>query len=99
MKTSIRVNNATHEPSVDSRLTLLDALRDVLGLTGTKKGCDQGVCGACTVPGSFYTEPPGRNHFAETREEPVTVQITGFGPSTTDYVESDRDPRKAKKPE
>jgi len=49
MKTTIRVNNATHELSVDSRLTLLDALRDVLGLTGTKKGCDQGACGACTV--------------------------------------------------
>src|SRR5438093_2458529 len=49
MKTNIRVNNTAHELSVDSRLTLLDALRDVLGLTGTKKGCDQGACGACTV--------------------------------------------------
>ncbi|PYS48783.1 MAG: hypothetical protein DMG13_24820 [Acidobacteria bacterium] len=46
MKTNIRVNNTTHELSVDSRLTLLDALRDVPGLTGTKKGCDQGACGA-----------------------------------------------------
>jgi xanthine dehydrogenase YagT iron-sulfur-binding subunit len=43
------VNGTTHELSVDPRVTLLDALRDVLGLTGTKKGCDQGACGACTV--------------------------------------------------
>ena len=38
VRTSLRVNDTTHELSVDSRLTLLDALRDVLGLTGTKKG-------------------------------------------------------------
>ncbi len=49
VKTNIRVNNTNHELALDPRLTLLDALRDVLGLTGTKKGCDQGAYGACTV--------------------------------------------------
>jgi len=44
-------------------------------------------------PGSFYTEPPGRNHFAETGDEPVVVQITGFGPSSTEYVDPAQDPR------
>jgi pimeloyl-ACP methyl ester carboxylesterase/uncharacterized RmlC-like cupin family protein len=43
--------------------------------------------------GSFYTEPPGRNHFAETGDEPVVVQITGFGPSSTEYVDPAQDPR------
>jgi pimeloyl-ACP methyl ester carboxylesterase/uncharacterized RmlC-like cupin family protein len=47
-------------------------------------------------PGSFYTEPPGQLHFAETGDEPVTVQITGFGPSSTDYVDPAQDPRKHK---
>jgi pimeloyl-ACP methyl ester carboxylesterase/uncharacterized RmlC-like cupin family protein len=46
-------------------------------------------------PGSFYTEPPGRAHFAETGDEPVVVQITGFGPSSTVYVDPTQDPRKA----
>ena len=47
-------------------------------------------------PGSFYTEPPGEDHFAETGDEAVVVQITGFGPSATDYVDPTQDPRNPK---
>jgi xanthine dehydrogenase YagT iron-sulfur-binding subunit len=43
------VNGASHTLAVDNRRTLLDALREGLGYTGTKKGCDRGQCGACTV--------------------------------------------------
>ena len=45
----LNVNGQAHELSVEPRLTLLDALREHLGLLGTKKGCDRGQCGACTV--------------------------------------------------
>jgi xanthine dehydrogenase YagT iron-sulfur-binding subunit len=46
---TIRINGRFERLQVDARVTLLDALRERLGLTGTKKGCDQGACGACTV--------------------------------------------------
>src|ERR1700710_797045 len=45
----LTVNGGEHELALDPRTTLLDTLREQLGLTGTKKGCDHGQCGACTV--------------------------------------------------
>ncbi|WP_020669354.1 (2Fe-2S)-binding protein [Amycolatopsis nigrescens] len=47
--TTFTVNGTESELALDPRTTLADALRDGLGLTGTKKGCDRGECGACTV--------------------------------------------------
>ncbi|WP_285773522.1 (2Fe-2S)-binding protein [Microtetraspora sp. NBRC 13810] len=46
---ALRVNGQVRETLVEPRVTLLDALREKLDLTGTKKGCDHGECGACTV--------------------------------------------------
>ncbi|MDT3403266.1 (2Fe-2S)-binding protein [Mucilaginibacter terrae] len=49
MPVNITVNGAAHKLSIEPRVTLLDLLREQLHLTGTKKGCDYGQCGACTV--------------------------------------------------
>src|SRR6202142_1405808 len=45
----LHINGAVHSLRIEPRVSLLDALREYLGLTGAKKGCNQGACGACTV--------------------------------------------------
>jgi xanthine dehydrogenase YagT iron-sulfur-binding subunit len=49
MRFSLRINGSVREVDIVPETTLLDALREYAGLTGTKKGCDRGQCGACTV--------------------------------------------------
>ncbi len=49
IKTNLKINGKDYALQIEPRVSLLDALREFAGLTGTKKGCNQGACGACTV--------------------------------------------------
>ena len=49
VQVTLRINGEDHPIAIEPRVTLLDALREQIGLTGAKKGCDHGQCGACTV--------------------------------------------------
>ncbi|MDC8011459.1 cupin domain-containing protein [Tahibacter soli] len=84
--TTIRAH--THR---DARSATVVAGRWYFGY-GDKAGADA----RALPPGSFYTEPANAPHYAQTRDEGATVDITGYGPSDTVYVEAANDPRDAK---
>ena len=74
----VTVNGVRHELKVDPRTTLLDLLREQLGLTGTKKGCDHGQCGACTVLVDGVRKNACLN-LAASLDERGVVTIEGLG--------------------
>jgi xanthine dehydrogenase YagT iron-sulfur-binding subunit len=76
----LEVNQQVHTVRLEPRVTLLDALRDHLGLAGTKKGCDQGQCGACTVHVDGARVLACLTLAAQVQGRPVTT-IEGLGGS------------------
>ena len=74
----LTVNGAHHDLKVDPRTTLLDLLREHLGLTGTKKGCDHGQCGACTELVDGLRKNSCMN-LAATCDDREIVTIEGLG--------------------
>ena len=60
MMIRLHINGAIYDVQLEPRVSLLDALREYIGLSGTKKGCNQGACGACTVLGRSRPAGPER---------------------------------------
>ena len=92
---ALDINGQRHELDLEPRVTLLDALREHLSLTGTKKGCDQGQCGACTchVDGRRVLSCLTLAAQAEGREITTIEGITGEGgdlhPVQAAFIEHD----------
>ncbi|MFI6345839.1 (2Fe-2S)-binding protein [Streptomyces sp. NPDC050560] len=86
---TLRVNGAPYTLDLDHRTTLLDALREHIGLTGAKKGCDHGQCGACTVlvegrrVNSCLLFAVALDDHAVTTVEGVATRKAGTGPADT----------------
>ena len=80
MKVELTINGATHVADVEARTTLLDCLRDKLGLTGAHAGCEHGVCGACTV---LVDGEPARSclMFAAQADGYAITTIEGLAPA------------------
>jgi aerobic carbon-monoxide dehydrogenase small subunit len=77
MQVTLEINGASHTLEVEPRTSLLDCLRDQLGLTGTHAGCEHGVCGACTV---LMDGAPARSCLA------LAVQMDGVAITTIEAV-------------
>jgi isoquinoline 1-oxidoreductase subunit alpha len=84
--TNLRINGATHAVDADPAMPLLWALRDVLGLTGTKYGCGIGACGACTVHLNGQAVRSCITSIGDVGDQEVTT-IEGLSPDGTHPVQ------------
>jgi isoquinoline 1-oxidoreductase alpha subunit len=84
--TNLRVNGATHAVDVDPAMPLLWALRDLLGLSGTKYGCGIGACGACTVHLNGQAVRSCITSIGDVGDQEVTT-IEGLSPDGTHPVQ------------